>query len=81
MSIKKCGLACQWLGNVDMYMYAIKNIPCGSRVMNISTNWKRTGGRTDSQSDYSSDPRAVQLWLIAIVSSLTAQRWFMLNTQ
>ena len=32
----------QWLGNVEMHIYAKcdkKNIPCGSRAMNISSNW------------------------------------------
>ena len=39
--LKKCGFACKWLGNVDMHMHAKcdKNIPCGSIVMNIFTNW------------------------------------------
>ena len=38
--------ACQWLGNVDMHVYAKcdKNISRGSRVMNNSTS-ERTGGR------------------------------------
>ena len=37
---KRVGFACQWLGNVDMHMYAKfdQNTPCGSRVMNIFTN-------------------------------------------
>ena len=35
ISIKTDGFACQWLGNVDMHMYAKRdqNIPCGLRVM------------------------------------------------
>ena len=46
-SIKKGGFTCQWLGNVDMHIFAkydqnmIKNdqnTPCGSRAMNIFTN-------------------------------------------
>ena len=33
--------ACQWLGDADMHMYAKcdRNVPCGSKVMNIFTNW------------------------------------------
>ena len=62
-SIKRGGFACQLLGNVDMYV--IKNIMCGSRVLNISLSANgRTNGRilnmTDSRSDYSADPRVMQ---------------------
>ena len=41
-----------------MHMYAKcdKNIPCGSRVMKIFTNWLQT----DSHSYYSADPRVMQ---------------------
>ena len=53
MSIKKVVFECQWLGNVDMHVYAKceKNVLCGSRVMHI---WRRifslTGiGRTDGR--------------------------------
>ena len=35
------GFACQWIGNADMHVYTKcdKNIPCGSRVMNIFNYW------------------------------------------
>ena len=41
----------QWLGNVDMHMYAKcdKNISCGSRVINMFTNWYWTDGRSFSR--------------------------------
>ena len=43
-STKKGGFAGQWLDSVGMHTYAKfdQNIPCGSRVMNIFTNCKRT---------------------------------------
>ena len=49
MSIKTGGFAFQWLGNVDMHMFAkcIKIIPLGSKVMNIlltGNGW--TNGQT-----------------------------------
>ena len=46
-SIKKVCYACQWLDNVDMHTYANfdQNIPCGSRVMSIFTNWYLTDGQ------------------------------------
>ena len=45
---KMGGFACQWLGNVDMHMYAkcVKNIPCGSRKFSLTSN-KRSVGQTD----------------------------------
>ena len=57
-STKKGDFACQCLGHVDMHMYAKldQNILCGLRVMNIFTNCLRT----DSDSDYSTDPMVVQ---------------------
>ena len=48
---RPCTTACQWLGNVDMHLYANcdQNIPCGSRVMNIFTNgYRRTLLQMDS---------------------------------
>ena len=49
--------ACQWLGNVNMHIYAKfdKNIPCSSRVMSIFTDY----GRTDLHSDHSTHQRVV----------------------
>ena len=45
-SIKRGCYACQWLDSVEMHAYAKfdPNIPCGSRVMNIFTNWPRPVG-------------------------------------
>ena len=44
----------QWLGNVDMHLYA--NMPCCSRVF----YWYICNGRTDSHIDYSADPMVAQ---------------------
>ena len=42
---------CQWLNTADVHTYAFdQNIPCGSRVMNISLT---ANGRPDSHRDYS----------------------------
>ena len=45
-SMKKGYYPCQWLDNDDMHFYAIwnQNMPFGSRVMSICTNWLQTGG-------------------------------------
>ena len=46
---KKGGVACQWLGNFDMHVFAKydQNMPCVSRAISIFTNLPRTGGWTD----------------------------------
>ena len=51
---QKYGFACQWLDNVDMHVYTKfdHNIPCSSLTDH---------GRTHAHSDYSADPRVVQL--------------------
>ena len=40
LSIKKGCYTCQWLDNVDMYLYAKcdQNMPCSSKIMSIFTN-------------------------------------------
>ena len=48
-----------------MYATCDKNIPCGSRVMNVLLTgnvWTdgRTDRQTDSHSDYSTDPMVVK---------------------
>ena len=69
-SIQKCCYTCQWLDNADMHLYAKleKNIPCGSRVMSIFTNYYWTDGQIDSHSDYSADPRVVQFITLMHIS-------------
>ena len=44
-----------------MYAKCDKNIPCGSRAMNISLTGN---GRTDSHSDYSAEPLVEQYMVL-----------------
>ena len=59
-SITKDGYACQWLGNVDIRMYAQfdQYVPYGLRIMDI---FNYDHGWTDSYSDYNAHRRGVQL--------------------
>ena len=68
-SITKSGFTSQWLWNTDMHMYAKcdQNIRCivqELRKFSLTANGRMDrwimDRHTDSQSDYSADPRDVQ---------------------
>ena len=72
-SIKKGGYACQWLGNVDMHMYAEfdQNIPCGSRVLSAMDGRTNTVIRmhTEVLCNYLSMKRYVSCVISVVVTT------------
>ena len=63
-STKKDCYAWQSIDNVDMYRYTkfYQNIPCGSRVISVFANWRRTNRQTDRQTETDQRTHTVILW-------------------